>query len=424
VETIETGSPAPAGVTEHRLANGLRALLLEAHAAPIVCVSVWYRVGSRDDPPGGTGTAHLLEHMTYKGTARHPKGEYDRVLHAQGALHNASTWLDRTGYYVLIGSDRYPLALSLEADRMLGAQLEASDLRDEVPVIVNEIARNEDEPLAALYERLQALAFLQHPYGRPVLGWRQDLEAATPESLRAFYRQHYQPGNAHLAIVGDFSTETMLTEIDRSFGTIPPGTPPPRRPVLEPPQRGERRFELRKAGSQEFWAAAYKIPSRRDDDSYALDLLAHVLGHGRVSRLYRALVETGLAVAAGAESQATPADPFLFFVDAEPARGVAREAIEAAVDEAIARLARTPIGDEEIARARKRARVEFVMRRDKVSAQAFLLGEFEATVGWRFVESYLERLQAVGPEDVMRVAARYLVRDERTVGHFRPTDAA
>lgn len=404
------------------MANGLRILLLEAHAAPVVCLSVWYRVGSRDDPPGGCGTAHLLEHMTYKGTARYPKGEYDRRLHAQGALHNASTWLDRTGYYVLIGSDRYPLALDLEADRMTGALLAASDLRDEVPVILNEIARNEDEPQAAIYERLQALAFLQHPYGHPVLGWRQDLEAATADGLRAFYRQHYQPGNAHVAIVGDFEAEAMVTELARTFGAIPPGTPPPRQPAFEPPQRGERRFELRKAGSQEFWAAAYKIPPRLADDSYALDVLAQVLGHGRTSRLYRALVETGLAIAAGAECQATPADPFLFFVDAEPARGVARETIEAAVDEAIARLAQAPVGDEEIARARKRARVEFVMRRDKVSAQAFLLGEFEATVGWRFVESYLERLQAVGPDDVMRVAARYLVRDERTVGHFRPTD--
>ena len=190
-----------------------------------------------------------------------------------------------------------------------------------------------------------------------------------------------------------------------------------------PPQRGERRCELRKAGAQEFWAAAYKIPSRRDDDSYALDVLAHVLGHGRTSRLYHALVESGLAVSAGAESQATPADPFLFFVDAEPARGVARETLEAAVDQEIERLAHTPVGDAEIARARKRARVEFVMRRDKVSAQAFLLGECEATIGWRFVDSYLERLRAVGPADVMRVAARYLVRDERTVAHFRPTGA-
>jgi zinc protease len=412
------------GVTEHAWPNGLKALLLETHQAPIVCLSIWYRAGSRDDPPGGTGTAHLLEHLTYKGTHRHPKGEYDRILHAQGALHNASTWLDRTGYHILIGNDRYPIGLELEADRMRGACLDARDLRDEIPVVANEIARNEDEPMAALFERLQALAFLQHPYGHPVLGWSQDLEAASVEGLRGFYDHRYQPGNAHLAVVGDFRTETMLAEITRTFGAIPPGPTPARRPVVEPPQRGERRFELRKAGRQELWAAAYKVPSRSHGDGYALDVLAHVLGQGRTSRLYRALIESGLAVGAGAENQATPADPFLFLVDADLARGASREKVEEAVEREIARLAREPVGREEIDRARKRARVEFVMRRDKVSAQAFLLGEFEATVGWRFVETYLERLSAVEPEDVMRVAGRYLVREERTVGHFRPTDGS
>jgi zinc protease len=146
-----------------------------------------------------------------------------------------------------------------------------------------------------------------------------------------------------------------------------------------------------------------------------------VLGHGRTSRLYAALIVSGLAVAADAENQAVPRDPFLFFVDADLARGVERARVEEAVEREIARLAREPVGAAELARARKQARVEFVMRRDKVTAQAFLLGELEATVGWRFVQDYLARLQAVGPDDVMRVAARYLVPEERTVGHFRPT---
>jgi zinc protease len=410
------------GVTEHRWENGLRALLLESHAAPVVCVSVWYRTGSRHDPPGGTGMAHLLEHMNFKGTRLHPKGEYDRILHAQGAIHNASTWLDRTGYYVLLGSDRWRLALELEADRMRGARLDPDDLRDEITVIANEIERTEDDPMAALYERIQALAFLRHPYGRPVLGWRADLEAVTAADLRAFYEAHYRPGNAHLAVVGDFRTEEMCAAIAETFGAVPAGGDAPEaRPVVEPPQRGERRFELRKAGSQEIWAAAYKAPARDHADSYALDVLAHVLGHGRTSRLYPALIESGLAVAADAENQAVPRDPFLFFVDADLARGVERARVEEAVEREIARLVREPVGDAEFARARKQARVEFVMRRDKVTAQAFLLGELEATVGWRFVQDYLARLQAVGPDDVMRVAARYLVPEERTVGHFRPT---
>jgi zinc protease len=414
-------APGIDGVVEERLENGLRLLLLESHLSPVVCVSVWYRVGSRHDPAGGAGLAHLLEHMTYNGTARHPKGAYDRVLHAHGALHNASTWLDRTGYYVVVGSDRYEIALDLEADRMRGARLDPADLRDEITVIANEIQRTEDEPAAALHERLQSLAFRVHPYGRPVLGWPEDLQAVTAADLRAFYDRHYQPGNAHLVVVGDVRLPELRERIRSTFGAIPAGAAPPSRAAAEPAQRGERRFELRKAGGQELWAAGYKVPSRSSDDSYALDVLAHVLGHGRTSRLYGALVETGLAVAAGAEYPAAPADPFLFLIDADPGPGVARDAVEEVIDREIDRLAREPVAPAEIARARKRARVEFVMRRDKVSARAFLLGELESTVGWRVAETYLARLDAVTPEHVMRVAGRSLVRDERTVGHFRPS---
>ncbi len=413
-----TGLP----IAEHKLDNGLHVLLLETPTAPVVCVSVWIRAGSRHDAAGASGTAHLLEHMVFKGTAAHPKGDYDRILHALGAIHNASTWYDRTNYYVLIGSDRYRTALELEADRMRGALLRADDLDDERRVVLNELDRSEDDPGTALFERLLAITFLEHPYRRPVIGWRPDVERITANDLRAFYDTYYRPDNAFLTLVGGAPAEEMLAAVTATFGTLEPGgvTAPPR--IVEPDQRGERRFELRKAGEQEILGLAYRAPRRDEDDAFALDVLAQVLGHGRTSRLYKALVESGLAASVVAENQTTPVDPFLFFIDVEPVANAAVGGIEAVIDAEIQRLIEEPISARELERARKRARVEFVMRRDSVSALAFLIGELEICSGWRMAQTYLERLQRVRPEEVQAAAARYLRREARTVGHFKPTE--
>jgi zinc protease len=409
-------------IAEHRCENGLLVLMLEAETAPVVCVSVWFRAGSRHDPSGGSGAAHLLEHMMFKGTPQYPKGEYDRILHALGGINNASTWLDRTNYYVLIGNDRYTTALELEADRMRGARLDANDLEDERGVVLNELDSGQDEPASALVDQLVAMAFLKHPYRRPVIGWRADVEAISQDELSGFYDRYYQPGNAFLVVVGQFRREEMIAAIERTFGTIPPGPDGIASPAREAPQRGERRFELRKAGEQELWAAAYRTPQRADEDALLMDVLAQVLGHGRTSRLYKALVDSGLAVHVSAENQSMPADPYLFFLDVEPAQGVEIARIEEVVDAETARLCREPIREEELRRARKRARVDFTSRRDSVSALAFLIGELEVSTGWGYLQGYLDRLEQVTPEQVKDAAARHLVRDRRTVGHFRPTD--
>lgn len=414
---------ASLAVQEHRCANGFRALLLEAHHAPVVCVSIWYRAGSRHDPPGRSGMAHLLEHMMFKGTPRYPRGSYDRILHLQGAANNASTWYDRTNYYVMIGSDRYPIALELEADRMRNTLLTEEDLAPERTVVLNELDRSEDEPVAALLDRIHALAFLQHPYRRPVIGWRQEVAQIGADEIRSFYDSYYQPQNAFLVAAGDFTPAEMIAEIEAHFGVLAGSAQPAAQPVQELPQRGERRCELRKAGHSRILALAYKVPPRASDDGYALDVIAQVLGQGRTSRLYGALVERGLAIDVGAENQSMPIDPFLFYVEAELTREVDAAQVEERIAREIERLCREPVTDRELARARKRARVGFVMRQDSVSARAFLIGEFEITTGWPFVRDYLDRLDAVTPEDVRAAARRYLVADERTVGLFRPRES-
>lgn len=423
---LGTGAPAPAGhdvafpVREHECANGLRALLLESHTAPVVCVSIWYRVGASDDPEGGTGMAHLLEHMMFKGSRNFPKGAYDQQLHVLGAMNNASTWLDRTNYYVLIGSDRYETALALEADRLRGATLTADDLADERTVVLNELDQNRDDPSTMLYEELLAHAFERHPYRRPVIGWRPDVESISIDGLRAFYDRFYQPANAFLVMAGDFDSERMVSDIERHFGAIG-GTAVERAPrPLEPAPAGPRRFRVSRTGGQEMLALGYPAAQRIAPEALHLDVLAQVLGHGRTSRLYRALIDTHRAVHVAAENQSMPTDPFLFMVDLEPAPGVPAEEVLRVYDEEVERLAREPLTEEEFRRARKRARVDFVMRRDRVSALAFLLGEFEIAGGWRQLTTYLERLDAVTPQDVMRAAERYLRADARTLGHYVP----
>lgn len=407
-------------VLEHQCANGLTALLLPTQAAPVVCVSVWYRAGGRHDPQGKSGTAHFLEHLMFKGTARHPKGAYDQVLHALGGLNNASTWMDRTNYYVLIGSDRYAAALELEADRMVGALLAEADVEDERAVILNELDRSEDDPGAALFDRLLAQAFRTHPYRRPVIGWRPEVETITSQDLRTFYEQYYRPANAFLSIVGLFEPREMIAAIEEHFGALPASPAPPPLRDLEEQQQEERRFELRRAGEQDIVGLAYRAPQRASEESLAMDILAQVLGHGRTSRLYQRLVDAGLAVSVVAENQSIPADPFLFLMDIEPADGIDIDRIESVLAEELDRLAQEPISAREMERARKRARVEFIMRRDSVSALAFMLGELEISTGWRYAETYLDRLDAVTTTQVMAAARRYLTPTGRTVGHFRP----
>lgn len=422
----ESGGSAGAamldGVHDVTLPNGLKVLLKEAHHAPIVCVSVWYRAGSKHESAGTTGLAHLLEHMMFKGTSRHGKGEFDRILKENGAVNNASTWLDRTNYYEIIAADRVEIALELEADRMRGALFTQQDLIDEMPVVRNELERGEDNPHRKLFRNVQSMAFLAHPYHWPTIGWRSDVEAITARDIRAYYDTYYHPNNAYLVIVGDFKIADMMALVERHFGAIPAGPTPPVPRTVEAPQRGERRFTLREAGGTPYFLAGFKAPEATHEDIYALDLLAQILGQGRTSRLFEALVKTRLATSASAFNMAKDtSDPFLFFVNAETAPGADRDAVEAALWKEIDRLKDGLVTADELRRAKKQNRVDFIYARDRMENLAFAIGESEITTGYEYLGSYLDRINAVGPEQIREVARKYLIEDTRTVGWYVPT---
>jgi zinc protease len=412
-------------VQETVLDNGLKVLIQEEHTAPVAAFMVWYKVGSRNETSGISGISHLLEHMMFKGTPTYAKGEIGRLFQKNGASFNAGTSLDYTVYYEVLASDRLELAMQIESDRMANASIPDEEHRLEMTVVRSELERNEDDPHHALYTETFAQAFKAHPYHWPTIGWRTDVEQITTEQIRAYYRTYYKPNNATVVIVGDVDPAKALAMVKRYFGPVPRGEAPPPMTIVEPPQQGERRFKMRRPGDTRYLMVSYKNPAMTDPDSYALDVLGMILGHGKTSRLYRGLVETKLATDADASNE-TARDPFLLIATVTVAPEATLEEVEAALHREIERMKREPATGAELARAKRQVEASFVYAKDSMRSLAQQLGYFETVGSYRYLDTYIERIEAVTPEDVQRVARKYLVEDARIVGCWDPipTDAA
>jgi zinc protease len=434
-DVATTPSPAPpaaappargaltAGIRETVLENGLRVLTKEVRSAPVVSFSVWYRVGSRNEHTGITGVSHLLEHLMFKGTRRYALGEIARTLFLNGASFNASTFYDWTNYYATVASDRLELAMQIEADRMVNSRIDKADLDAEMTVVRSELEGGENNPGRLLWREVVATAFQAHPYRWPVIGWRSDVENVPRDAIYRYYKTHYGPNNATAVIVGDFDTEQALALIRKHFGGHAPIPAPAPVYTAEPPQRGERRVVVRRAGSLPMVMLAWKAPAATDSDFYAMDVLTLVLGEGRTSRLYQALVETQLATRADAGNPSLH-DPFLFYVSASARPGTTPEKLEAALLAEVERIRGAPITADELARAKSQIEAEFVYQADSVTAQARQLGYWASVGDWRYLTTYLDRIRALSAEDVQTVARKYLVPDTRTVGTYIPSPDA
>ena len=410
-------------VHETILENGLKVLVQEVRTAPVVAFMVWYRVGSRNENVGITGISHLLEHMMFKGTPRYGKGEIARTLQCAGASFNASTSLDFTNYYEVLASDRLELAIRLEADRMANALIPEEEHRLEMTVVRSELERNDDNPRLQLYQETFAHAFHAHPYHWPTIGWRADVEGIETEQIRAYYRTHYVPNNAVAVIVGDVSTSEALALLRKHFGPIPRGPEPPPVRSDEPAQRGERRFKVRRPGDTSYLMVSWKTPSLRDPDTYALDALGMILGHGKTSRLHQALVEGQLATEADAANE-TVRDPFLLIAQATAAPGVSLDRVEEALLLEADRLRGEPPAAGELARAKKQLQATFVYSRDSIRSLAHQLGYYEVVASWRYLTTYLDEVMKLTPDDIRRAADRYLAEDRRVVGRYEPEPRA
>ena len=418
-------------VTKTRLPNGLTVLLKEVHTAPLVSWWVWYRVGSRHERPGHTGISHWVEHMMFKGTRRFPGEMADRTVAAYGGVRNAMTWIDWTAYFETMPVDKIDFALRLEADRMSRALFPPKEVDSERTVIISERQGHENSPGFRLMEEAQAAAFRVHSYHHEVIGDMADLESMTRDDLYGHYQRYYAPNNAIAVAVGDFKTREMLARIKELFGSARPKELPKLSPRPEPEQKGERRVRLTGEGETAYIDVMYHAPNATHADFYPMVALDSILagassfnlfGGGtsnKSSRLYRALVESGLAAGVSGGLSAT-VDPFLYTLSATVRNGQTPEAVEAALDREVERARNEPVTEEELAKAVKQARAMFAFGAESVTSQGFWLGYTEIFDTHRWFDHYLDRLAAVTTADVQRVAQKYLARTNRTVGHYVP----
>ncbi len=414
------GGAGYSGIRETKLPNGLTILTKEVRVAPVVSVNIFYGVGSRNERTGITGASHLLEHMMFKGSKNYPKGQLEELIRERGGVENAATWTDYTYYWELLQSDYLELALKLEADRMRGALFDPKDLASEMTVVRSELEGNENSPDTLLWNLVNATAFTAHPYQWPVIGWRPDVEGITRDDIYGYYQSHYGPNNATVVIAGDIDTAQAVQLVRKHFGAIKPIPQPRKVHTQEPPQRGPRHAHLTLAGSSDRVLMGWKIPAGSHPDNYALDLLEQVLSGGRSSRLYQALVETGLATDAYAYS-ASKTDPSLFYLGATAQEGHSHEELEKALLAEVEKIRAEPPSEEELARAKRQIEASFVFSNDDVRSQARLIGHFAHTVGLKKLAEYIPSIQKTTAEHVRKAAVRYLVDETRTVGTFTPS---
>ncbi|QPD02675.1 MAG: Peptidase M16 [Candidatus Nitrospira kreftii] len=409
--------------SEYILSNGMKVLLVEVPKAPVATVQVWYKVGSRNEVMGRAGLSHMLEHMMFKGTTKYPKGSFSRIVRKNGGIDNAFTGQDFTAYFENVAADRVPLALELEADRMQGLTLDNTEFQTEREVVKEERRlRSEDDPQGALVEALFAQAYMSHPYHWPVIGWFADLDAMTLEDLQRHYDTFYSPNNATLVVVGDIKADALLPTIKRLFEPIPRGPSPKQSLPVEPEQRGERRFLLKREAQVPFVMMGFRVPNYSSDDSYALDVLESILSRGKSSRLYQSLVyEQKNSLSVGAEYSLIQTDPGLFYFYSLVNPSAKVETVEAALQREIARLQNEPPSELELQRAKNQIEAARTFEQDSNFRRAMLLGQAEMVgAGWRRVDQFVERIRAVTAKDIQRVARQYLTEDNRTLGILVP----
>ncbi|VAW38817.1 Peptidase [hydrothermal vent metagenome] len=414
------------------LSNGLTVVLKEMHHAPVASFMVWYRVGSRHEKPGITGVSHWVEHMMFKGTPTYPNGALDGLVSREGGYWNAFTWVDFTAYYETMPANKIDLALQLEADRMVNTLMTSEEVESERTVIMSERQMYENDPGFQLNEELNAVAFRVHPYHHEVIGDLADLTTMTRDDLYNHYQRHYVPTNAIIIAVGDFVASEMQQRIESLFGSLPAGQPATAVTRQEPAQKGERRVVVQGPGDTAYLTVAYRAPAAAHPDYLPLVLLNAAFaggsslgmfgggGSNKSSRLYKALVNTELA--ASASGSLTPTiDPYLYAINAIVQAGRSLAEVEAALDAELIRLETDPITEQELSKALKRAKAEFVMAGESITGQAQLLGMTEAVIGdYQWYETVLERLQEITLDDIERVRVAYLRPSQRTVGWYEP----
>jgi zinc protease len=419
-------SQARPNVGHFTLPNGLEVVVIPDRRAPVVTHMVWYKVGAADETPGKSGLAHFLEHLLFKGTAKNPAGRFSKEVAAVGGQENAFTSQDYTGYYQRVARENLKAMMEFEADRMTGLVLTDAQVLPELKVVLEEHnQRVANNPRARLSEQIDAALYLNHPYGRPIIGWRQEIEKLNREEALAFYKRFYTPNNAVLVIAGDVSTEEVRALADETYGKVPKVAEiGPRMRPQEPTPVAARRLTLSDPRvAQPSMHRAYLVPSAataKPGEAEALEVLAFILGHGNTSRMYRNLVEErSLAVGAGGWYSGSALDMTQFGLYGSPKPGVELQQLEDAIDAVIDNVVANGVTAEEVERATNRLIAESVYAQDNQATMARWYGA-ALTQGSSVerVQSWPDRIRAVKAEAVHAAAKTYLDKRRSVTGYL------
>jgi zinc protease len=428
-QTTVTSQP-PATFT---LGNGLQVLVIPDHRTPVVTQMIWYKVGSADETPGKSGVAHFLEHLMFKGTSKHPAGEFSQTVLRIGGNENAFTSTDYTGYFQRVPREQLAKMMEFEADRMTGLILKDENVLPERDVVLEEFnMRIANNPDARLTEQMMAALYLNHPYGRPVIGWRQEIEKLDREDALAFYKRFYAPNNATLVIAGDVDAKEVRPIAERTFGQVAPqpAIPVKRTRPQEPTPAAPRTVTLSDARvEQPSVRRYYLVPSAATaaaGESPALDVLAQLMGSGSNSYLYRALVvDRPLAVSAGAGYQGTSLDATQFMISASPKPGVEFAQIEQVIDGVISDVGQNAVRAEDLERVKTQLIAEAIYAQDNQATLARWYGGALTTgLSIEDIRSWPDRIRAVTADQVRDAAQKWLDKKRSVTGYLIKDTAA
>ncbi|WP_213773223.1 pitrilysin family protein [Bradyrhizobium sp. dw_78] len=422
-QTTVTSDP-PATFT---LDNGLNVVVIPDHRTPVVTQMIWYKVGSADETPGKSGLAHFLEHLMFKGTSKHPAGEFSQTVLRIGGNENAFTSTDYTGYFQRVPRDQLGSMMEFEADRMTGLILKDENVLPERDVVLEEYnMRVANNPEARLIEQVMAALYLNHPYGRPVIGWHHEIEKLNREDALAFYRRFYAPNNATLVIAGDVDAKDVRVMAEQTFGKVAaqPAIPARRIRPQEPPPIAPRTVTFADPRvEQPKLMRYYLVPSATTaaaGESAALDVLAQLMGGGSNSYLYRALVvDQPLAVSAGAGYQGTSLDATQFTITASPKPGVEFAQIEQVIDRVIAGIAKDTVAAEDLERVKTQLIASAIYAQDNQATLARWYGAALTTgLSVEDIRSWPDRIRAVTAEQVREAAQTWLDKKRSVTGYL------
>ncbi len=413
-------------VTDFKLANGLEVVVVPDHRAPVVTHMIWYKVGAADETPGKSGLAHFLEHLMFKGTEKHPGAAFSQDVAAIGGQENAFTTSDYTGFFQRVPREHLKEMMALEADRITNLVLTDDVVKPELNVVLEEQnMRVANNPNARLSEQVDAALYLNHPYGRPVIGWRHEIEKLTRDDALAFYKRFYTPNNAIVIVAGDVTPEEVKADAEETYGKVAVRTEiAPRQRPTEPVQEAPRTVTLADPRvEQPSVSREYLAPSEtsaKPGESEALDVLAHVLGTGANSRLYRTLVvDKGMALSAGAFYSGTALDYAKLGVYAAPKPGVTLREVEQGIDAVINDVIAHGVTADELDRAKNRLIADAVYAQDNQATLARWYGSGLATGQTvDMVRTWPDRIRAVTPDDVQQAARTWLDRRQSVTGYL------